>query len=573
MKFYHYLKKSNNALLWILFSVFFALSIILSLLDVIPSRDVAFRYAPMAEAFAIGDWDFAFHPRVPLAMSVIAGGLCWLLKCSGFMACKIVSSLFYSLTVFPVYGIGRRVFKNDHLVIFISVILAGLCSHLIRLGSSGLRDSIKEFAIALAVYGIISIYQQRNKFNSFLWCFIGVGLLILSRVDAVLFALIIAISALIFDLIATKIRFPWRTLVSSLVTLLIILPNLIYNYHTVGYPVPESRFAVIIDKVIPQIYNKNAIPGLHRKKVVPNQQISPAPTLSTTPAKVSKTVSKTVTKVTQKITPVHTIKSGSENDLKQYFRNITIGIYPYYFFFALIVIIYRIKCHLWTKEETILLSAYLIHTIGVLAQIVIHDRYFYVSPRYLTPGTVLYLYWTAICLIAIAKFLYRTLPRKIRGGIVSALISGCVIALILDGAGPIIKDYTSNKKIMRRKHSIAIAKRIRQHYQTFKVAPSPTPIINIFSYRVNKSPAIYSNDLKVVSYLANGRNITLNNIANSDYIVYSYRENLTKKNKPIHLPPKFTKAQKICIYQTISRNGKYRYTSHLFFNNQGEMAK
>ena len=78
-----------------------------------------------------------------MALSILAGFVCFLFKCSGFMACKIISSVFYALIIFPVYGICRLTFKDNKLIAFVKIILTGLYSHLIRLGYSGLRDLIK----------------------------------------------------------------------------------------------------------------------------------------------------------------------------------------------------------------------------------------------------------------------------------------------------------------------------------------------------------------------------------------------------------------------------------------------
>ena len=256
---------NDRVKLYTLFVLFFLLSLILSFIDVIPARDVAFRYAPMAKAFACGDWEYAFHPRTPMALSIMAGIVCFLFKCSGFMACKIISTLFYSLTVFPVYGLCFATFKNNKSIAFMTAFLTGLCSHLIRLGYSGLRDSIKEFAIILIVLGIIKIYQQRNNFRGFLYSFVGAGLLILSRVDTVFFAFMAIGIILCFDIWVKKIRLPWRTVLGVIIIFLIISPNLIYNYKVVGYPVPEVRFGVILEKFIPAFYNQAAIPGLRKK--------------------------------------------------------------------------------------------------------------------------------------------------------------------------------------------------------------------------------------------------------------------------------------------------------------------
>lgn len=63
-------------------------------IDDIPLRDVAFRYAPMAEAFRDGDFTYAFHPRTGFLHTFIAGIIAWVLQCSGFLACKLSSLLF-----------------------------------------------------------------------------------------------------------------------------------------------------------------------------------------------------------------------------------------------------------------------------------------------------------------------------------------------------------------------------------------------------------------------------------------------------------------------------------------------
>lgn len=57
----------------------FVAALLLTVLPVLltgqPMRDVAARYAPMARAFAEGDWAFAFHPRIPPLFPLFAGVL------------------------------------------------------------------------------------------------------------------------------------------------------------------------------------------------------------------------------------------------------------------------------------------------------------------------------------------------------------------------------------------------------------------------------------------------------------------------------------------------------------------
>ena len=265
--------------------------------------------------------------------------------------------------------------------------------------------------------------------------------------------------------------------------------------------------------------------------------------------------------------PVHKVKNKEDNNLREYFEDIFYGFYPYYLFFAISVIIYRIKKKLWTKAETILLSACLIHTLGILAQIFIFYHQYYVSSRYLIPAMPLYFCWTAIFLIAIINFFKRNLTPKLNKVVFIVIICGITIALILDGSGPIIKDYTSNKKSMRRKHSLFMANAIKKDFTKRNITRFYRPELDIFSYKINKQPFIYSNDLNVVSYLADGSNKVLSQSNQADYIIYSCRESVNAlNNKSVKIFRSFKNYSQIAEYFSFSRDGKYRYSSYLFFH-------
>ena len=65
-------------------------------LNYLPLRDVATRYAPMAEAFAEGNFAYAFHPRVPPLQVICGGVVAWIFRCNGFIALKTVSALWFT---------------------------------------------------------------------------------------------------------------------------------------------------------------------------------------------------------------------------------------------------------------------------------------------------------------------------------------------------------------------------------------------------------------------------------------------------------------------------------------------
>ena len=59
-----------------------------------PSRDVALRYAPAADAFALGEWEYAFHPRFQMLHQFFSGLFTVIFQTDGFTGTKI-SSLFF----------------------------------------------------------------------------------------------------------------------------------------------------------------------------------------------------------------------------------------------------------------------------------------------------------------------------------------------------------------------------------------------------------------------------------------------------------------------------------------------
>ena len=56
------------------------------------ATDTLCRYAPMAEAFAAGDWANAFHPRFGVGGTVVAGLFALLPGFDGFTACAVSAS-------------------------------------------------------------------------------------------------------------------------------------------------------------------------------------------------------------------------------------------------------------------------------------------------------------------------------------------------------------------------------------------------------------------------------------------------------------------------------------------------
>ncbi|MEI8246371.1 MAG: glycosyltransferase family 39 protein [Lentisphaerota bacterium] len=493
----------------------------LGFLNDIPERDVAGRYAAMAEAFAVGDWTYAFHPRIPPLLPCCAGIFAWLTGCSGFVAAKSVSILFFALCVFPLYGIFRRTFGEN--IAQWGCVLLMFSSHFIRIAVGGLRDSGKGMAMMIACYAIVCVWQQRTKLAGYIWCACGAALLTLTRGDCVLYALLFLSTILFFELYRRRsLFFPWRTVIALFLYLLCLSPQLAYNYRTIGYPVPEVRYGMILNKLEQQLglnfYNRNAIvklPGLQ-------SDASPVAAPTAVAALRSNHIA-TAGNPALDISDEPSAASKSGYAVAEFIDSLFKGFYPYFFFFAIPVIVMRIYRREWKTEESILLAVLLGHAFLIVMQIIIFDKYLYVSRRYLIPVAPLALGWSAIGMLALWEWLRAKVPVLLENRAAAPVVfAGCAIALLADSSGPTIKDYTSHQKSTERNATLQIAEFIRDDFgsRTMRINRE----LDCSSYRSNRRPLIFG-DLKVLGYCAGGQDIEMedtdvrNGRISPDYIV------------------------------------------------------
>ncbi len=546
--------ESRNLTPLVLFFVAWLFCLPLLLLHDIPEHDVIGRYAPMADAFAAGDWRYAFHPRIPMLHPLAGGIIAWIFGCSGLAAVMLASSLFYAAAIFPLYGIFHRIFGKR--LAFWSCFLYIFCSHLTRLGFSGLRDSAKSFAAILVVYGLICIYRERKHLTGYLWCGFGCGLLVIIRGDSVLFALLLFAAAAIFEIFrGRKVYLPWRSALAGCVLFLTVLPSLIYNYQVIGYPVPETRFGVILCRLenstgINFLSNDNpeiqlSVPKKLKSKAIPVPAVKAAPKV----------------KLIDYSPPPEAHPSASEA-MYEFISSLIKGFYPYFFIFAIPVIIWRIRKRKWLPEETILLTVLLGHAFVVVGQILVHNHYFYVSRRYLLPLIPLYFAWSAIGAYYAWKFFHDWKPKIFNSVFAVCLITVLCIILYLDASDRIIKNYTSRKKRNQRKAALAISGWIRNDFNDPSARVHRS--LHWYSYRGNLRPVVASNGLEETGYLSGGQfvPITSREIASGgflpDYIVFIGR-------KPGKKVPKTQKAYKLMKNYEF---GKYYY--FIFKKNPGE---
>jgi len=461
-------------------SLAFLLALSLSFATNIPVRDVASRYAPMAEAFAAGNWEYAFHPKVPPLLPVVAGLFAMAIPFGGFFAAKLASSLFFALTVFPLHGIFKRSFNERTAAI--ACLLYVFCSHLLRLASSGLRESAKCFALALAVYGLLRIYQERGRLPGYLSLGAASALLALCRADGLILACVFGLAALSFELSAGG-KAPWRSVLAGLTALALLTPTLAYNYAITGYPVPEGRIAEAFEKAEGFMSKPEPEETVEATKATPS---APMPSNS--------------------IPSPRQPAAMSASSILDFLGDLFKGMYPYFFVPAVLAIAWRTSRGRFSNEERILLAALLGHAALMVLQIAVFDHKLYVSRRYLLPAAPLAFGWTAIVL----EELYSRMKEKFGARAVKAMAAMAFLLaalLLLDAAAPIIKVKASDKRRAQDLATLECAAWIKADFK-----PEPGKNRRPFSadrYRSDKRPYIYEGPLHGMAYLAGGTPVAL----------------------------------------------------------------
>ena len=233
----------------LLFLLLWILLIPCIILEDYPIPDVAMRYAPMAEAFARRDWLFAFHPRITPLLPVSAGLIAALLQCGGFLACKLASSLFLTISVFPLYAGTRRLFGRP--VAAFTAVLFIACPYLLRFGYYGSRESGTIFGLLLCFYAAARLVQTPRKVAPWGWFSLGETVILLSRGDMLLFAAFLFTLLFLWDCV--RFHVPFRSVLTACAVFLLILPTLCHNRRLTGYPVMDTRHAVVFRMVSDRI--------------------------------------------------------------------------------------------------------------------------------------------------------------------------------------------------------------------------------------------------------------------------------------------------------------------------------
>ena len=208
----------------------------------LPSTDTFVRYAPMAEAFAAGNWQETFHPRFNVGMPVVAG--LWHL-CTGMDAlasCSVVASLAWALAILPLFRIAERVY--DRRAAWFAVLLYVACPQIEIWGQQGLREPFKVLGLLFMVAGIFGCANDARGWRGFACAALGVLFLVTFKVDAIPLALLLVAVYLVAH------RFDRRGWILAGWTLVAVQPACYLGWTWMGYWLPSPHFIAAWQKIL-----------------------------------------------------------------------------------------------------------------------------------------------------------------------------------------------------------------------------------------------------------------------------------------------------------------------------------
>jgi len=195
------------------------------------ATDTACRYAPMAEAFAAGEWIEAFHPRFGVGMSVVSGIAVRIFGLDGYSACSMVSGFAWGLGVIPAFRIAERVF--DRRTAWFAAVLYIACPQMLVWALKGLREPFKALGILLMADALFRC--RGSRWLNFAEAASGLLLLFTFKVDGVAVGCAFALAYAVVD------RFRARTWALFAWGALAVQPMcwLVFEWTGVWLPAPQ----------------------------------------------------------------------------------------------------------------------------------------------------------------------------------------------------------------------------------------------------------------------------------------------------------------------------------------------
>lgn len=514
------------------------LAVPLAFFSDMPERDVAVRYASMAEEFAAGNWAYAFHPRIPMFHSTASGVFVWLFGVSGFTATRIVSILSYVLAVFPFYAVMKRVFNAR--IAAGALFLYIVNPFMLRYAVAGLRESTKCLLLIMMVHAILLIREKKGSFMGWLYLSVSSGLAMITRSEMILFSGLVLWGMMFWEsFVRQDIRrasdgtepasrrvkpspVPIYSLVATFVADALLFFQAAVNYAMFGYPSPETRFLVVFKNMF------GHMPLLSEAALI-------AVSVPLAMAVFSMLIVWGIPRKRLKTVLIGCIAIFAVGYLAIFFREAFVGerdelmdflflngktFNPHWSVPALLCIAVRLRTNVISCGEKILFTFIIFHTLVTTGQVLFYDHSMAFSSRYLLPVSILGFGWAFYGLMIIAGFISRSVLRK-RSSVRTAmtfLLGIYAFCGLLRGFEPMLRERFSPRDSAVRLGTFRLAEIFRRKRpEQSRATPPP---FNLTRYEGSAAPGVYferTSKYCVSAYLAGGR--IVNNMKHADFYV------------------------------------------------------
>jgi 4-amino-4-deoxy-L-arabinose transferase-like glycosyltransferase len=212
-------------------------------------RDVSGRYAPMARAFAEGDWSAAFNISHPPLTPVLGGCAAWLMGLEPFSALMLVSGLFYVLAALPLYLILRE-FLESEFEAALGASLYLLAPKIIKIGCLGLLEPARNFFFLAALALAFGNAKEAKAWKQALFG-LCLACLTLTRSESAAFLPVLLLAFALLAWEAKGFARSWEALCglgAGLLTALAflaagLLPRIVQVFHITGIPALDKNQA------------------------------------------------------------------------------------------------------------------------------------------------------------------------------------------------------------------------------------------------------------------------------------------------------------------------------------------
>lgn len=233
---------SSGRKIWVAASAATILALVLGVLFLVPTHDTVMRYAVMAEKFAEGNWQEAFHPRFGVGMSFLAGLVVATTGIDGLTACTVVSMLAWGLTIVPLFYFVRCLFGE--FTAWIAVALYLVCPIPMLWGFQGLRDTFRFLGFTCALAGIFGRCSKEYPSSGLLPMLSGVLMLCVFRGDTILAGMLLLAFYAVLD------RFGRNTWICAASALLFLQAPCFMVWKWTGWWLPAPQYVAFIKKIM-----------------------------------------------------------------------------------------------------------------------------------------------------------------------------------------------------------------------------------------------------------------------------------------------------------------------------------